>query len=261
MPTPGKAVAAAADADRKGDRIQGARTVLGDPSFVVGTADGQLAWSSRPSDVPHALWALAGDGPVEALRGIELPDNKGFAFAFRQGASIYFGLTHADKEPNGALSKVDGLGPQIGSPTLAASGDLVMMFWADRPSATDMWSLRWLKVKPGEVPGAPQAFALPSGGLGGHVMSPGLAALNGGRFLLAWTEGPVSSHQVRAQTLSADGAGLGVPVTVSADGVNAGQGQVAVAGDGHGAVVFLASPSGASAEVVATPISCGLGAM
>ena len=45
-------------------------------------------------------------------------------------------------------------------------------------------------------------------------------------------------------------------MTVSGEGVNAGQGQPAVLSDGRGLVVYLASPAGAVAQVVATPIAC-----
>ena len=86
-------------------------------------------------------------------------------------------------------------------------------------------------------------------------MSPGVGALPGGRFLIVWTEGPVSSHQVRAQVLAADGAPTGEAFAVSAEGVNAGQGQAAVLPDGHGVVAFLAS-TGKNFDVRATPILC-----
>jgi hypothetical protein len=67
-------------------------------------------------------------------------------------------------------------------------------------------------------------------------MSPGVTGVAGNRFLLAWTEGPVSSHQVRAQTLTTSGDALGAPMTISGDGVNAGQGQLAILPDGRGLV-------------------------
>jgi len=89
-------------------------------------------------------------------------------------------------------------------------------------------------------------------------MSPGITSVSGDRFLLAWTEGPVSSHQVRAETLSASADPLGAPITVSGEGINAGQGQPAVLPDGRGLVVYLASPTGAAGQVVATPVSCPL---
>jgi hypothetical protein len=88
-------------------------------------------------------------------------------------------------------------------------------------------------------------------------MSPGLAALSGGRFLLVWTEGPPSAHQVRALTLSSEGAALGAPFVVSGDGMNAGQGQAAVSANGQGIIAFLES-RGQRFEIAAAPIACGM---
>jgi len=252
---PGKAVALAADVERKTDKIQGARTVGGSVPFVLGSAEGKLAWGTHPSDAPHPLWPLEGDGSAEALRAVPF-ESGGFAVAFRQGAAIYLGVLNADKTPNGALVRVAGLGPQIGSPALATSGKTALVAWADRASASDAWGVRFLEWKRGEPPGDARSFPIPPGGLGEQAMSPGLAGLSGGRFLLAWTEGPVASHQIRAETLGATGEVLGSPMTISAEGVNAGQGQVAVLPDGKGLVVYLASPAGSTAEVVATPIAC-----
>ncbi|MDB4993809.1 MAG: Basic proline-rich protein, partial [Myxococcaceae bacterium] len=137
----------------------------------------------------------------------------------------------------------------------AASGDHVLVVWADRASASDAWGLRSQRTKIGEAPEAARAFNPPAGGLGAPFMSPGVTSLGGGRFLIVWTEGAVSSHQVRAQTIDAKGAPQGDAIVVSADGVNAGQGQAAIGTDGRGIVAYLAS-SGKSFEVVATPISC-----
>jgi hypothetical protein len=87
-------------------------------------------------------------------------------------------------------------------------------------------------------------------------MSPAIAGLSGGRFLLVWTEGPVSGHDVRALTLDLDGKPLGQPLVISNAGVNAGQGQAAVAPSGKGVVAFLESGS-VGFQVGATAISCG----
>jgi hypothetical protein len=179
---------------------------------------------------------------------------------FRQDGALWLGALTAGKTPNGLLSKVASLGATVGSPTLAVTGDAALVAWADRREATDPWGVRWLAWKPGNAPDPPQEFAIPAGGLGEQAMSPGLAGMSGSRFLIVWTEGPVSSHQVRALTLSAEGAPLGAPLTISADGVNAGQGQAAVTADGHGVVVFLAS-NGSGFEVVANPVECPQSAM
>jgi hypothetical protein len=253
-----KGLTAAADVDHKGERILGARSVA-DGSFVVGSADGKLVWAAHANDAPHAIWSLESDGPVEATRAVTLADG-GYAIAFRQGAAIYVGTTSADKMASGTLSRIAGLGPQIGSPALAASGDTVMVVWADRAATTDPWSLRMLRWQPGQAVGAPRVFPIPPGGLGEQAMSPGVTGVAGNRFLLAWTEGPIASHQVRAETLAATGEALGTAMTISAEGINAGQGQPIVLSDGKGLVAYMASPAGAVAQVVATPVTCPLSA-
>jgi len=251
----GKGVVAIAEIEHKGERISNARTVFGDVKYVLGEAEGKLVWGAQANDAPHALWSLDGDGPVEALRTAALDDG-GAAIAFRQGSSIYIGAISPEKVPRGSLSRIAGLGSQIGSPTIAASSNIVIVAWADRASTSDPWMLRLVRWQPGDDPGGPRTFAIPSGGLGEQAMSPAIVGVAGGRFLLSWTEGPAASHQVRAQTLTASGEALGAPLTISGEGINAGQGQAALLPDGQGVVAYLASPAGSSAEVVATPVQC-----
>jgi hypothetical protein len=85
-------------------------------------------------------------------------------------------------------------------------------------------------------------------------MSPSVAGLGGGRFVIAWSEG-TPSHEVRAITLNADGSPSGSPMTLSAAGVNAGQPQIAIGPDGRGVIAFLASKA-KSYEIHATPVTC-----
>jgi hypothetical protein len=140
---------------------------------------------------------------------------------------------------------------------VAISDGVVLAAWADRASASDPWRLRWVRFNAGEAPGAPGTFTPPAGGQGEQAMSPGVAAVPGGRFLLVWTEGPASRHDVRALTLSRDGQPIGPPLVISNQGINAGQGQAAVTSGQHGLVSFLESASGGFA-VVATPIACAM---
>jgi hypothetical protein len=86
-------------------------------------------------------------------------------------------------------------------------------------------------------------------------MSPSVAGIGNGRFVLAWTEGPVSNHHVRALTVGEGGAAASAPLSISASGVNAGQPQLAIGADGRGAVAFLAA-KGKAFELYATPIRC-----
>jgi hypothetical protein len=251
----------AVDVDHKGDRLQGRRTLRGNPPIDVGAMDGGIAWAPHGSDHGIKLWSLVNaDAPIEALRGEPLPEGNGYAIAFRQANTIWFGaFTGTPPAPVANLDHVEGLGAQVGSPALATSGERVMVAWADRSASDAPWSVRYASVKAqsasGDQGAQARTFTLPAGGLGEQAMSPGLASLGAGRFLLVWTEGPKSNHQVRSAVL--DDHGFGDAFTVSTDGINAGQGQAVVLPDGRGVIAFLAaSPSGKGFEVAATPIEC-----
>jgi hypothetical protein len=91
-------------------------------------------------------------------------------------------------------------------------------------------------------------------------MAPALTTLADGRFVIVWTEGTGARHGVRAQALDANEKSIGTALTVSADGVNAGQGMPALTLDGRGAIVFMATPTGTMASVFAVPVICPGGA-
>lgn len=246
-----------ADADRRNERLQGRRTVVAEPPLQVGASAGHLSWS-RQGGASGDLWPLDEGSGIESLRGVaDLASNDPIALAFRRGSAVWTGVATggASLATKGDLSHVDGLGTAVGSPTVAINDGVVLLAWADRASTDDPWRLRWVRFAAGEAPGMPNAFSPPAGGKGEQAMSPSVAALPGGRFLLLWTEGPASGHDLRGLTLDSDGKPLGGPLTLSSPGVNAGQGQAAVNATGSGVVAFLESAS-AGFEVAATSITC-----
>jgi hypothetical protein len=244
------------DAERKGDRIQSRRFVATQNPVDVGVADNAIVWAPHGKDSFAKLFTLDGSEPIEAMRAIPLTSGKGVALSFRRGNQIFVGVATGDSVLNaeGELSRINGLG-QVGSPALAATGDSVVVAWADRAGKDDPWGIRWTKRSISGAVNEPRTLALPDGGLGGPAMSPNVAGLGRGKFLLSWTEGPVSGHQVRALTFTADGVSSGGALSVSASGVNAGQPQAAVGVDGRGVIAFLAA-KGKTNELMATPISC-----
>jgi hypothetical protein len=254
-------LALAVDVDRKGDTLRGRRTLQLDPALQVGVADAHLAWAPLRRRVAGKLWALDGDDAVEAVRGVQWDSTPSkVAIAFRSAGGIWIGQAEsadASLVPRSDLSRVGTRGSMVGAPAVAANAGVVLVAWAERQSADEPWRLRWVRFKEGEAPGPESTFAPPPGGHGEQAMSPGLAVVPGGRFLLVWTEGPASAHEVRALTLSADGKPVGMPLSISSAGTNAGQGQAAVATNGRGVVAFLeASANGF--QLVATPIACTL---
>jgi hypothetical protein len=247
------------DSDVPNDPVQGRRTVLTDPPVQFGVAKGHIVWTEMQSPPSGDLWPIDG-ATVEALRGaVDAASPHGIAVAFRQGGSIVLGMA-AGASPfaaKGELTRIRGLGTAVGSPAVAINSEVVLVAWADRASSDDPWQLRWVRFRSGDAPGTPSLFSPPPGGPGEQAMSPGVTALSGGRFLIVWTEGPPSAHQVRALTVSSAGVALGAPLLVSGDGLNAGQGQAAVNANGQGVIAFLES-RGQRFEIAATPIACGM---
>jgi hypothetical protein len=248
------------DTDKAGDRVQGRRTVLTDPAVQLGAAESHIAWAPMRQAPAGQLWPLEGNADVESLRGaIENGTQRTIAVAFRRGGAVWMGTAEGTTAftPKGDLTRVDGLGPVLGSPAVAINDGVVFVAWADRASSEEPWRLRWVRFKAGGPAGQPAMFVPPAGGKGEQAMSPALSALSGGRFLLVWTEGPTSGHDVRALTFSLDGHPIGAPLAVSSESMNAGQGQAAVNATGQGVIAFLES-RGDGFEVAATSIACGL---
>lgn len=260
--TPKDTLGLAVDADAQGDRVRGRRTLPLDPPLQAGAVGGDLVWT-RPGGPPAGkLWSLDGSEDLDALRGASEGSAGDWttAIAFRSRSAIGVGVATGSKAlaPSGALSHIAGLGTTIGSPAVAIDEGVVMIAWADRPASDVPWRLRIASMKAGDPPGEPLTFTPPPGGPGGHVMSPGLAAVPGGRFLLVWTEGPVSQQRVRGITLTLSGQPVGKPLEISTEGINSGQGQVAVTASpgARGVVTFLEATQDGF-EVAATPIACG----
>ncbi len=260
--SPKGALGAQVDIEAKNDAIGGRRTVLVDPQIQVGAAGDSLVWARAGGAPAGKLWPLEGDGDVQALRGAtdSSGDGTALALAFRKGSAIDLGLAttaRGELGTAGDLLRIDSLGGGVGSPAVAMNDGVILAAWADRASADGPWSLRWIHLRSGQAPGRPEMFSPPPGGKGEQAMSPSVVALPGKRFLLVWTEGPPSGHDVRAVTLSEEGEFIGAPLDISSPGSNAGQGQASVTAGGRGIVAFFESGE-AGFRVAATPIQCEL---
>jgi hypothetical protein len=204
---------------------------------------------------PARIWKLQGM-PVDGVRAAPLTSMKGYAIALRRANAIWLGATGGDdaQTPYAPLVRLSEPGRRIGAPSVAVSADAVVVAWAERTNDTP-WRIKWVRLRPGLAPESARDLVIPAGGLGEQAMSPSVAGLDDGRVLLAWTEGPASNHQVRAQLIGADDATSGAAFALSADGVFSGQAQVALGADGRGVVAFFASRGG-DYDAVAVPMAC-----
>jgi hypothetical protein len=244
------ALGCAADAPCTSHTVKEARTVIAPTPFVIGTSGDRLAWADGPTDEPHELWSV-GVEPIDLLRGVSLGADRGYAIAFRQNGKVFLGALSSDKVVRGAPVSVDA--PNVsGELALAASDGVVMVAWGGRFGVADRLGVQWARWIPGQAPTAPQTFDTE---VDGEIMSPSLAGISGGGFLLSYTQRSIYDSRVNAQAIDALGVPVGAPLTISADRSGAGWGNGAVTTDGRGAVAFLA-PAAGGFEVVATPIAC-----
>jgi hypothetical protein len=245
-------ILATMDTDCKDNRLEGAVTISAKDRFVVGTAGGELAWASCASGNPRALWRLP-DEKVRDLHGIALADGS-FAVVFRQNGALWFGKLDAEKTPTSALSKI-AEGSQLRSPTIAQSGEHLLVVWAEQVDGRDQWSLAGVSIAAcGHA--TPLGLGLPPDDVQGDLIQPALTAVDANHFLLVWTEGTSSGHDVRAVTLEAEGHPIG-PVLRVALGAESGWGRPALTADGRGAVVYFV-PTDSGFAIAATPIACPL---
>lgn len=247
---------ATVDVDKKGDKLAGRRVVATTNPIDLGFAESSVVWASHGKDAWAKLFALEGDGAPDGLRGVPHASGKGVGFVFRRGGALYVGAAKGEStlEAQGSLAKIVSLG-QVGSPSISASGDSFVVAWADRATQADPWQVRFTSFTPGTPPKETRSFALPEGGIGGQAMSPSVMGLGAGRMLISWMEGPASSHQIRAQVLGSSGNPEGSAISVSPNGMNAGNPSVILGADGKGVVAFLGAKKNAF-EVWVAPLSC-----
>jgi hypothetical protein len=101
-----------------------------------------------------------------------------------------------------------------------------------------------------------RAFFAPGSSRNGGQRAPALAPLGHDRFLLAWVDGDVESHELRAQSVVGWGDALGPSIVLSPkDASVIGRPSVVVAPSGYGLVSYVASIDG-EFDVLATPVAC-----
>ena len=241
--------------DRQGDALKVPHTVDAEKRFVIGM--GPQGYSRLlPGGSPETLWPGAVDEKMTEARVVSVKD-VGHAVAFRRGGrdgEIHIGWLAPDGSKKTDLGTVEAEGPRVGTPTVAANDDSVLVTFAARPADDAPWGVRIATARLGELPKASQKMDLPAGGPGGEAISPVAVGLPGKRWLVQWTEGPSGKRTVRAQTLSEKLEPLGEPMTLSPSGKEAGQGAIGFRGE-HASAFYLVKGDGGY-ELWATSLTC-----
>jgi len=219
-------------------------------AYEAGTQDGFLVWRARGGEVSARLWPMTTEAEVPRVARVGSDD----VLVFRRGDAIWMGTVHLDHDGarGGALVRISEPAAQVGSPSTDARGDTVLSAWSQRDTRGGRWTPRWARWRHDVRVGSVQQLTPPGTE---NAIAPSIAALAEGRFLLSWTEGGTGHHRVRAQLFGPSDEPLGAAFDVSAPDVDAGQAELAVGRDGHGAAGYLVA-RGSRFDLVATPIAC-----
>jgi hypothetical protein len=218
---------------------------LADPKpYYVGLDGGALARAERLSGDTQKLWPT----PVGAaeIRVLPVPGDGAFVGA-RSADALFVGRLGADRAPKGDLVQLSS-GDALGAWALGLAADEAAVIAQLRGAAG-------LKVAHGPKAGAlAKAEPLALAAVGADAGSFSLAGVDGGRWLLVWTEGKEGARQLRALTLSSLFDPVGEPLTIAAPEANVGPAGLAVAGK-QGAV-FYAAAAKKGVELWGATISC-----
>lgn len=225
--------------DRESAGLRFARSVDEKPPITIGIADDGFA-SIAGGGVPRTIWPGGEDQRITEPRVAPVPD-VGFAVTFRRGGQtgeVVIGWLAPDGTRKSDLAPIATSRKYLGTPVVGTNDRDVLVAFAARQSNNAYWGLQVATAGHGELPERARPFSIPPGGLGAEAISPAAAGLEGGRWILQWTEGSTGNRQVRLQTLGGDLIPIGDPVTLSPKEANAGQGVVWVRGK-KGLSLFL----------------------
>ena len=238
-----------------------------DPPLDIGAAGGKLGCgrASAPRRVGSSGPSLAtatsrrsGAPPTwdwpprpPRRRPARLPSGFGGAIWMRYGDG-----SRCARASGRTLSRAAGLGAAVGSPAVAINDGVVIVAWADRPSSSDPWRMRWVRFKAVSRRESSRDVH-PAGrrqGRAGDVPWP----RRGSRWALPArvdrrTDRPprrAGAHAVARRSATRQA------LDISNKSANAGQGQAAVNAARQGLVAFLESTD-SGFRVVATAITCG----
>ena len=226
--------------DRDDHALRSAHTVDEVPPFTLGVSD--AGFSRVVAGSSSVIWQLDPSAKITEPRSAALP-GYGFGVTFRRGGqsgAVMLGFVANDGDKKSELAEVPGAPKYLGTPVIAGSGAGALIAFAGRDAPSSAWKLFVSLTKPGAELGAAREL---TAGSGGGAISPALAALPGGRWLVQWTEGSSTQYHVHVQTFAADLSAIGSSIAVSPKGANAGQGALATFAE-DAATLFILTTAG-----------------
>lgn len=211
---------------------------------------------------PAGFCRIAADGtqttiwPGQAREVISRPavqsvGTQGFAVAFRRGDAergvVHFGWLDSRGAKRGELGTFGGVTAQLEAPSLATDSKRALVAYAVRQSNTGLYGIELGLAAPGEPPTGPTHFG--GGNASRDQRRPAVAALPGGHWLLAWSEGDKQTgRRVRVQVVDANLQPAGPPLDVAEPSHFVGS--IAVFGSGSASALLFTERRRADAEVL-----------
>jgi hypothetical protein len=240
--------------DRDDRTLRSAHTIDEVPPFTLGVSD--AGFSRVVAGSASLVWQLEPSAKITEPRSAALPDY-GYGVTFRRGGQagqVLLGFISNDGEKKSELAAVPAAPKFLGTPVIAGSSAGALIAFAGRDAAGAAWKLFVSLTSPGAQPSPAREL---TAGSGGGAISPTLAALSGGRWLVQWTEGSSAQYHVHAQSFAADLSPIGQSIAVSPKGANAGQGALATFADGaDGALTLFILTTAGHDELWGATLAC-----
>jgi hypothetical protein len=246
------------DVTRSGGDLSNARAVDAVHLFKIGATSGGIARAVDDAS-PEVVWPLSSTDDVTVPRVAAIP-GIGFAVTFRHGGKtgrVAVGWLDTKGRKKSDLADLRTDMNFAGTPAIATSSDSMLVTFAARGSQDAAWKIVLASAPRGETPKKVTPFSLPQGGPGGDAMSPSVAPLSGGKWLLQWTEGSTGNRVVRVAVLGKDLELAADPINLSPDGANAGQGVSFSTGD-LATILYYVRNDKKSNELWGASIDCAL---
>ena len=237
------------------DALKDARTVAGPPPFIFAhNVEGFVR--QLPGARTETIWPTDIDAAISGARLVTV-DQVGHAVTYRQGGvngSLWVGWLTQDGQSKIVPFVIPTDAKRVGQPSIAVNDAATLVTYAGRLDDKDHWQVHLAKMLVGGRDSIERTFDPPAGGPSGDSIAPSAVGLDGGRFLLQWSEGTAGHWQVRIQTLNENLQALGPPINASPAEMNAGQGLLWVNGS-HAVSLFVVNV-GRSAELWAASLDC-----